>query len=149
MSRAMRCPRDGSELSTRIYEADVEIDECPTCRGVFLDQGELERIQAAVERDHRRELAQPVDSVREEREAEREEALPLVDCPKCGHQMERRRYGLGSMTVIDACPDGDGIWLDQGELEALERFYERSQAEVEIPLTWRIWAAVRGGFRKR
>ena len=145
----MRCPRDGSELSPRIYEANVEIDECTTCRGTFLDQGELERIQAAIEKDHRKDLAGPVDTVVEERAAEREEAQPLIDCPKCGQQMERRRYGLGSMTVIDVCTQGDGIWLDRGELEALERFYERSQSEVEIPLSWRIWAAVRGTLRKR
>jgi Zn-finger nucleic acid-binding protein len=137
----MQCPRDGAELKARIYEADVEIDECPTCKGTFLDHGELERIQAAVEKDHRAELAKPVDSVRAELAAEREEALPLVDCPKCGTQMERRRYGLGSQTVIDACPEGHGLWLDAGDLEA---FYERSQGEVKIPLTWRIWAAVRG-----
>ena len=119
----MRCPRDGAELSARIYEADVEIDECPTCRGTFLDHGELERIQAAIEKDHRKELAQPVDTMSEEFAAEREEALPLIDCPRCGVRMERRRYGLGSQTVIDACPDGHGLWLDRGELEALERFY--------------------------
>ncbi|MGH7296080.1 MAG: zf-TFIIB domain-containing protein [Polyangiaceae bacterium] len=145
----MHCPRDGAELRARIYEADVEIDECPTCRGTFLDQGELERIQAAVEKDHSRELAQPVDSVRDELAAEREEAQPLVDCPRCGHQMERRRYGLGSQTVIDACPAGHGIWLDGGELAELERFYERSQGEVHIPLTWRLWAAVKGRIARK
>jgi Zn-finger nucleic acid-binding protein len=145
----MRCPRDGAELKARIYEANVEIDECPTCKGTFLDQGELERIQAAVEKDHRKELAEPVDSVRAEMAAEREEALPLVDCPKCGESMERRRYGLGSQTVIDACPQGHGLWLDRGELEELERFYERSQGEVEIPLMWRIWAAVKGRVAKK
>ncbi len=143
----MRCPRDGAELSARIYEADVEIDECPACKGTFLDDGELERIQAAIEKDHRKELARPVDTVREEFEAEREEALPLVACPKCATTMERRRYGLGSQTVIDVCPQGHGLWLDRGELEALERFYERSQDEVQIPLTWRLWAAVRGALR--
>ena len=136
-------------LTARIYEADIEIDECPACKGTFLDQGELESIQAAVEKDHRRELAQPVDSVREEMAAEREEALPLVDCPKCGASMERRRYGLGSQTVIDACPQGHGLWLDRGELEELERFYERSQDEVQIPLMWRIWAAVKGATPKK
>lgn len=145
----MHCPRDGAELVARIYEADVEIDECPTCKGTFLDKGELERIQAAIEKDHRHELAKPVDSILEERAAEREEAMPLIDCPKCSHSMERRRYGLGSMTVIDVCPEGDGIWLDRGELQALERFYERSQGEVAIPISWRIWAAVRGALRKR
>lgn len=140
----MRCPRDGAELKARIYEADVEIDECPDCKGTFLDHGELERIQAAVEKDHRAELAKPVDSVRAELAAEREEALPLVACPKCGVTMERRRYGLGSQTVIDSCPEGHGLWLDAGELADLEAFYERSQDEAKIPLTWRIWAAVRG-----
>src|ERR1019366_2339187 len=140
----MRCPRDGAELTARIYEANIEIDECPTCKGTFLDQGELESIQAAVEKDHRGEMAFPVDSVRAELAAEREEALPLVDCPKCGASMERRRYGLGSQTVIDACPQGHGLWLDRGELEELERFYERSQDELKIPLMWRIWAAVKG-----
>lgn len=140
----MRCPRDGAELTARIYEANIEIDECPTCKGTFLDQGELESIQAAVEKDHRGELATPVDSVRAEMAAEREEALPLVDCPKCGASMERRRYGLGSQTVIDACPQGHGLWLDRGELEDLEQFYERSQDELKIPLMWRIWAAVKG-----
>jgi Zn-finger nucleic acid-binding protein len=145
----MQCPRDGAELTARIYEANIEIDECPTCRGTFLDQGELERIQAAVEKDHRKELAEPVDSVREEMAAEREEALPLIHCPKCGESMERRRYGLGSQTVIDACPQGDGLWLDHGELQELERFYERSQDEVQIPLMWRVWAAVKGRVAKK
>jgi Zn-finger nucleic acid-binding protein len=140
----MRCPRDGAELTARIYEANIEIDECPTCKGTFLDQGELESIQAAVEKDHSTDLAAPVDSVRAEMAAEREEALPLVDCPKCGASMERRRYGLGSQTVIDACPEGHGLWLDRGELEELEQFYERSQGEMKIPLMWRIWAAVKG-----
>ena len=62
--------------------------------------------------------------------------------------MERRRYGLGSQTVIDACPQGHGLWLDGGELADLKRFYERSQGEVAIPLTWRIWAAVKGKLAK-
>ena len=143
----MRCPRDGAELTARIYEANIEIDECPTCKGTFLDQGELESIQAAVEKDHK-DLGPPVDSVRAEMAAEREEALPLVDCPKCGESMERRRYGLGSQTVIDACPQGHGLWLDRGELEELEQFYERSQEEMKIPLMWRIWAAVKGRTKK-
>jgi hypothetical protein len=144
----MRCPRDGAELTARIYEANIEIDECPTCKGTFLDQGELESIQAAVEKDHSTDLAAPVDSVRAEMAAEREEALPLVDCPKCGASMERRRYGLGSQTVIDACPQGHGLWLDRGELAELEQFYERSQGELKIPLMWRIWAAVKGKPKK-
>lgn len=41
----MRCPVDNSELviSTR---RGVEIDYCPTCRGVWLDRGELDKLIA-------------------------------------------------------------------------------------------------------
>ena len=140
----MRCPRDQSELKTRVYEADVEIDECPTCAGCFLDKGELEAIQESMEKERaaNAKISPPADTVPDAIE-------PLVDCPKCGVRMDRRRYGLGSQTMIDACPEGCGLWLDGGELEELEAFYERSHDEVTIPVTWRLWAAVRGWFAVR
>jgi hypothetical protein len=90
-----------------------------------------------------------VDSVREELKAERNEALPRIDCPKCAGPMDRRRYGLGSPTVIDVCEAGCGIWLDAGELADLEKFYERSQGEAEIPVLWRVWAAVRSKLPRK
>lgn len=37
------CPRDGDKLEART-EHDVTIDICPTCRGIWLDEGELEAI---------------------------------------------------------------------------------------------------------
>ncbi len=39
------CPRDGTKLVPHV-ERGVTIDICPTCRGIWLDQGEL---QVAVE----------------------------------------------------------------------------------------------------
>jgi Zn-finger nucleic acid-binding protein len=136
----MRCPRDHSELATREYETDVEIDECPKCGGCFLDKGELETIQQTIEKQHA--PANPPPGI------VAEAVEPLVDCPKCGVRMDRRRYGLGSDTLIDECPDGCGLWLDGGELGELEVFYEKSQAEMPIPITWRIRAAVQGWLHK-
>jgi len=37
------CPRDGDRLVTR-KEHGVSIDVCPSCRGIWLDNGELETI---------------------------------------------------------------------------------------------------------
>jgi len=145
----MLCPRDGTELKAKIYEANIEIDECPACEGMFLDQGELEAIQKATEKDYKEALAKPVDSMREELKAQKNEALALIKCPHCGAEMDRRRYGLGSVTVIDVCTAGCGLWLDAGELAELEKFYEKSQEEVSIPLMWRVWAAVRGRLKKK
>ena len=39
----MRCPVDGTELLMTDRQG-VEIDYCPTCRGVWLDRGELDKI---------------------------------------------------------------------------------------------------------
>lgn len=39
----MRCPKCGERLTTRT-ELDVEIDECPTGHGIWLDTGELEKL---------------------------------------------------------------------------------------------------------
>lgn len=36
-----RCPKCGERLTTRLIH-DVEIDECPSCQGMWLDKGELE-----------------------------------------------------------------------------------------------------------
>jgi Zn-finger nucleic acid-binding protein len=39
----MNCPVDGT-LLTIADRSGIEIDWCPTCRGVWLDRGELDKI---------------------------------------------------------------------------------------------------------
>jgi hypothetical protein len=39
----MTCPVDGATL-TMSERSGIEIDYCPTCRGVWLDRGELDKI---------------------------------------------------------------------------------------------------------
>ena len=41
----MACPVDGATL-TMSERSGIEIDYCPTCRGVWLDRGELDKIIA-------------------------------------------------------------------------------------------------------
>ena len=38
-----RCPRCGDRLTIRTLQ-EVEIDECPSCQGMWLDKGELEAL---------------------------------------------------------------------------------------------------------
>ncbi len=39
----MQCPTDGTTL-TMSERSGIEIDYCPSCRGVWLDRGELDKI---------------------------------------------------------------------------------------------------------
>ncbi len=49
-SPSMRCPIDGASL-VMSERAGIEIDYCPTCRGVWLDRGELDKIVERSARD--------------------------------------------------------------------------------------------------
>ncbi|MDZ4113264.1 MAG: zf-TFIIB domain-containing protein [Brevundimonas sp.] len=40
------CPNDNTSMNT-ISRNGVEFDMCPTCRGVWLDRGELENLMAS------------------------------------------------------------------------------------------------------
>ena len=41
----MKCPRDGSGLAEQRYEAEIMVDACPTCAGIWLDQGEIDLLR--------------------------------------------------------------------------------------------------------
>ena len=51
----MTCPVDGATL-TMTDRSGIEIDYCPTCRGVWLDRGELDKI---IERNAQSMAPQP------------------------------------------------------------------------------------------
>ncbi|MCZ8193296.1 zf-TFIIB domain-containing protein [Brevundimonas sp.] len=45
----LMCPNDNAPMTT-VDRSGVQFDMCPTCRGVWLDRGELEKLmQAAVD----------------------------------------------------------------------------------------------------
>ncbi|HEX8585971.1 MAG TPA: zf-TFIIB domain-containing protein [Allosphingosinicella sp.] len=54
-SGPMACPIDGTAL-VMSERQNIEIDYCPTCRGVWLDRGELDKI---IERSAPSEPADP------------------------------------------------------------------------------------------
>ncbi|WGI20873.1 zf-TFIIB domain-containing protein [Amylibacter sp. IMCC11727] len=60
----MQCPIDGAQLVMSDRNG-VEIDYCPTCRGVWLDRGELDKIiersAAAAPQAHPARAADPQD----------------------------------------------------------------------------------------
>ncbi|WP_370234997.1 zf-TFIIB domain-containing protein [Brevundimonas sp.] len=42
----LMCPNDNAGMQT-LERSGVQFDMCPTCRGVWLDRGELEKLMAA------------------------------------------------------------------------------------------------------
>lgn len=127
----MKCPIDSNELVQTKYEADINVDQCGSCGGIWLDQKELERIQESSERDYTSEIAALPNLVEQAYAAALAKQKPLLNCPSCDKQMERREHGGCSQIMIDTCPSCCGVWLDDGEIKALEVFFERTASETE------------------
>jgi Zn-finger nucleic acid-binding protein len=127
----MRCPVDKTKLWSKIYEADIRVDACPACGGMWLDRGELEAIQESKERDYSEELARMPNLGYNAYKLAQQKVGRTLQCPKCNIEMEAREYARCSQVMIDVCPKCHGIWLDKGEIEALEIFFERSRFKTQ------------------
>lgn len=126
----MKCPHDGAPLSKQIYEAGIEIDQCAVCGGLWLNNDELERIQEECERDYSPEIHELPNLVDQAYAMALAKSKPTVNCPGCGDEMERCEHGGCSQIMIDNCPKCGGVWLDDGELKALEVFFEKTAIET-------------------
>ncbi len=120
----MECPKDRGTLEDVVYEGNVRVDRCPQCRGMWLDEDELEAIENTIYDTALLEAS----SMETEELAEamaKHKADPPLKCPRCAGEMARREYGYCSMVLIDTCPSCLGVWLDGGEIHLLEQFFER------------------------
>jgi uncharacterized protein len=113
-------------LDTIKHAAGVEIEQCLGCGGVYLDAGELQKIQSAAGRTKSNNLPPtPIERVyaRGRERAEHPEGLPTLTCPACSGEMASRDYGFGSEVTIDTCLECFGVWLDYSELDTLEEMF--------------------------
>lgn len=108
----MNCPACKSVMIT-LELADVEIDHCVNCGGIWLDTGELEHLL-----DDPVKAKQLLGSFREEPAAEW-----TRKCPICDKKMAKIVVGQAKPPLlIDKCRRTDGLWFDKGELQdILER----------------------------
>ncbi|NNC37331.1 MAG: hypothetical protein HKO02_07735 [Hyphomonadaceae bacterium] len=125
----MKCPVDDFTLTEESYEGYFKIDRCPSCWGVWLDPGELDKIQRLTILDYSEELAKPENDVARAFALAKSKQEGTYKCVKCASDLVKKEYGFNSQIQIDTCPKGCGMWLDAGELEALEQFYERLQPD--------------------
>ena len=105
----MNCPACKEPMV--VLELDeVEIDHCVSCRGIWLDGGELELLlDDSAGKENFLSSFTTQGSTSEK---------PLK-CPICDKRMEKVLCGEPGIVRIDRCGKGDGIWLDEGELEAI------------------------------
>jgi Zn-finger nucleic acid-binding protein len=88
--------------------AEVEIDYCEKCEGIWLDAGELELLLG-----NGGKSGALISSFRKAEETGEKRRK----CPICDKKMEKAAAGEGDgALMIDRCVRGDGLWFDKGEL---------------------------------
>jgi len=104
----MDCPVCKNVMIT-LELAEVEIDHCTDCGGIWLDAGELELLMGEPEKA--RQLLGSFDVDHTSTEKTRR-------CPICDKKMLKIIVGASQPTLlIDKCRRGDGLWFDKGELQ--------------------------------
>ncbi len=73
---------------------------------------------ARKEAELKRKLAHERQTALAAEQRERERALHFMKCPKCGMPLEEVAFGN---VHIDKCFNCEGVWLDKGEIDAIEK----------------------------
>lgn len=104
----MDCPVCKNAMIT-LELAEVEIDHCTDCGGIWLDAGELELLLGEPEK-----AGQLLDSFKIDSNC----AEKPRKCPICLKKMQKIIVGPSTHALlIDKCYRGDGLWFDKGELQ--------------------------------
>ncbi len=110
----MLCPACRQAMIIVEYD-DVELDMCPDCSGLWFDSQELGQLfekEGALEQLN--SLEQSLAPAPNPKNSRR--------CPRCRGRLRQVVVPeIGNELILDECPQGDGLWFDQGELAGLLR----------------------------
>jgi Zn-finger nucleic acid-binding protein len=108
----MKCPRCDEELQSRTI-GTVRIEECPQCRGIWLDEDDLRRAKDEADPDLRW-----MDFGLWKHEDRFAIATKPVRCPRCKIEMAAVDYD-NTKVVVDCCAKCKGVWLDGAEFSKI------------------------------
>lgn len=103
----MKCPRCETNTLDERDRDGITIDVCPSCRGIWLDRGELEKMIARATRDLDEYTERPRREHREERPREyREERYERRDSTPTGlYRDEHGRYHRRKRSWVESLGD--------------------------------------------
>ena len=112
----MQCPRCNTPLQVETIKdlsGSIEVDTCPSCSGTWFDKGELEQIENIVE----------ISIIEIRKIPKKDLQLQKLKCPKCNLHpaLSKLEHQRDKNVIIDYCEHCHGIWLDKGELQAIQK----------------------------
>lgn len=104
----MQCPTCGDQpLYARMTQQGVEVDYCQQCHGVWLDKGEIFSF-----------TKRPKELSKAFQDAQKSAKSSSRLSPKTERPMQEITF-LDGKLALDVCPETEGLWFDEGEIERL------------------------------
>ncbi len=133
----MDCPRCSSELKLTKHKG-IEVDQCVSCNGMWLDFPELDQLEDTVlDADEQKGsmITRPGESE--------------IKCPQCQGPMQQFRYRYNELW-LDVCAAEHGFWLDEGEEKrVLEMMEQRIKDLKRYAGAEQDWARLLGRMRSK
>lgn len=114
------CPVCSEQLSVGAFD-QARMNYCQSCRGVLLSNEAFTHVVRNRRSNYQGADVTPVP-------LDPQQYQRKLDCPRCGRKMEVHPYHGPGSVVIDSCSACHLIWLDHGELAAIERAPGQRQA---------------------
>lgn len=120
-----RCPLCKTQCDRISYEG-VSIYNCGQCGGHWLSEARLDVIVNRRDYDMPEPVRQKMIEI-----ADASNTTRTLTCLTCGREMLKEQFKHWPDIQIDRCPKCNGIWLDRGELEKCQIYWEHVQDHPE------------------
>ncbi len=129
----LKCPvcKTGLKEITAGRANSCLIDACPRCNGLWVDKGELDRLDES-----------PWANVEDHPFHRAEGDHPTANCPRCKDGLTPVSAADYSDVIVDRCEHCGGFWLDANELDSMKEVAaaideDRSTPETDVkPAGW-------------
>jgi len=108
----MICPNCKNPMIVLELE-DVETDYCTSCKGIWLDNGELESL--LVDAKEKEALLNSIKPDNNSKEI-------ILRCPICNSKMRKVSVGVEESILLDECKNKHGFWFDSEEIFEVIKF---------------------------
>ncbi len=105
----MKCPVCKTDMIILELE-QVETDYCVSCKGIWLDEGELELLLGGPEAGSKLMTTLKEDVLNKEQHR---------SCPRCHKKMKKVFFSEKQEVTLDKCRKNHGLWFDAGELQEI------------------------------
>jgi len=132
--RCIKCDSD----QQRVKVGGVEIDRCPNCGGLWLDDGEIDRLTTSVRASGGAEIEEMIRKLSGSDPAPNggnvatdAEAVRQTPCPACRGKLTAALIGGVTIALCNSC---QGMFLDAGELQHAMKLVGRDEATTIVAL---------------